>query len=162
MDKQTFTDLVLDAEHTLYRVSKTILREDHDCEDAVQEAILKAYQKLDTLREERYFRTWLIRILINECYRIRRTARPVVSFEAYLESAPAITPDGSLWAVSYTHLDVYKRQAPLFSIFLTSSSAYFVGCSSKNAWPKQAEKVGVGSVIPRSVPASLEVNPDRK
>lgn len=97
MDKQTFTDLVLDAEHTLYRVSKTILREDHDCEDAVQEAILKAYQKLDTLREERYFRTWLIRILINECYRIRRTARPVVSFEAYLESAPAITPDGSLW-----------------------------------------------------------------
>ena len=97
MDKQTFTDLVLDAEHTLYRVSKTILREDHDCEDAVQEAILKAYQKLDTLREERYFRTWLIRILINECYRIRRTARPVVSFEAYLESAPAITPDVSLW-----------------------------------------------------------------
>ena len=52
--------------------------------------------------------------------------------------------------------------APLFSIFLTSSSAYFVGCSSRNAWPKQAENVGVGSVIPRSVPASLAVKPDRK
>ena len=45
--------------------------------------------------------------------------------------------------------------APLFSIFLTSSSAYLVGCSSRNAWPKQAEKVGVGSVIPRSVPANF-------
>ena len=52
--------------------------------------------------------------------------------------------------------------APLFSIFLTSSSAYFVGCSSRNACPKQAENVGVGSVIPRSVPASFAVNPDRK
>ena len=49
-----------------------------------------------------------------------------------------------------------------FSIFLTSSSAYLVGCSSRKAWPKQAEKVGVGSVMPRSVPASLAVKPDRK
>ena len=49
-----------------------------------------------------------------------------------------------------------------FSIFLTSSSPYLVGCSSRKAWPKQAEKVGVGSVMPRSVPASLAVKPDRK
>ena len=52
--------------------------------------------------------------------------------------------------------------APLFFIFFTSSSAYLVGCSSRNACPKQAEKVGVGSVIPRSVPASFAVKPERK
>ena len=52
--------------------------------------------------------------------------------------------------------------APVLSIFLTSSSAYFVGCNDRNAAPKQAEKVGVGSVIPRSVPASFAVNPDKK
>ena len=52
--------------------------------------------------------------------------------------------------------------APFAFIFLTSSSAYFVGCSSKNACPKQAENVGVGSVIPRSVPASFAVKPDKK
>ena len=45
---------------------------------------------------------------------------------------------------------------------LTSSSAYFVGCSDRKAAPKHAEKVGVGSVIPRSVPASFEVKPERK
>ena len=49
--------------------------------------------------------------------------------------------------------------APAASIRLTSSSAYLVGWSSRNAWPKQAEKVGVGSVIPRSVPASFAVKP---
>ncbi|CSA27963.1 Uncharacterised protein [Vibrio cholerae] len=32
----------------------------------------------------------------------------------------------------------------------------------RNAAPKQAEKVGVGSVMPRSVPASLAVKPDKK
>ena len=52
--------------------------------------------------------------------------------------------------------------APLFSIFFTSSSAYFVGWSSRKAWPKHALKVGVGSVIPLSVPASFAVKPERK
>ena len=52
--------------------------------------------------------------------------------------------------------------APDFCIFFTSSSPYLVGCSERNAAPKQAEKVGVGSVMPRSVPASLAVNPERK
>ena len=42
------------------------------------------------------------------------------------------------------------------------SSAYFVGCKLKKAAPKQAENVGVGSVMPRSVPANLAVKPDRK
>ena len=39
---------------------------------------------------------------------------------------------------------------------------YFVGWSERNAAPKQAENVGVGSVIPRSVPASLAVKPERQ
>src|SRR5574344_1841089 len=52
--------------------------------------------------------------------------------------------------------------APLFSFFFTSSSPYLVGWSERNAAPKQAEKVGVGSVIPRSVPASFAVKPERK
>ena len=52
--------------------------------------------------------------------------------------------------------------APLACILFTNSSAYFVGSSSKNACPKHALNVGVGSVIPRSVPASFAVNPERK
>jgi len=45
---------------------------------------------------------------------------------------------------------------------LRRTSAYCVGCKLKNAAPKQLEKAGVGSVIPRSVPASLAVKPDKK
>lgn len=96
MNKTTFTEKVLKAEATLYRISKTILVKDKDCEDAVQETILKAYEKLHTLREEQYFKTWLVRILINECYRLKSTQRPVVSYEEYFTDSPADTsPDYS-------------------------------------------------------------------
>ena len=57
-----------DIQHKLFRVAYTILRNEADCADAVQEALIKGWLKKDSLREECYFDTWLIRILINECY----------------------------------------------------------------------------------------------
>ena len=82
MDKQTFTAQVLSAGDSLYRVAKSILRSDTDCEDAVQEAILRAWEKRGSLREERFFKTWLTRILINECYRLARNRTETVPLES--------------------------------------------------------------------------------
>ena len=39
MDREQFTSAVLAAEPTLYRVAKTMLRSEHDCADAAQQAI---------------------------------------------------------------------------------------------------------------------------
>lgn len=75
MDKSTFQNKVLEAEATLYRISKTMLSDESDCEDAVSEAILNAYINLDSLRNENYFKTWLVRILINECNKILRSRK---------------------------------------------------------------------------------------
>ena len=69
MTKEKFTDLVLESEKTLYRVSMSMLKNESDCEDAVQTAILKAYEKLSDLKHEEFFKTWLVRILINVCNR---------------------------------------------------------------------------------------------
>lgn len=85
MNKDTFIDNVLGVRSTLYHVSKSILTCDQDCEDAVQGAILKAYDKLDTLKKEQYFKTWLIRILINECYSLNRKKYLQVSYEEYFQ-----------------------------------------------------------------------------
>ena len=68
MDKNTFGQLVMDNERQLYRIAKSILKNDEDCADAAQEAVKKAFEKLDTLREDRYAKTWLIKILIRVCY----------------------------------------------------------------------------------------------
>ncbi|MEW9094627.1 MAG: RNA polymerase sigma factor [Clostridiaceae bacterium] len=89
MNKDAFVDKVLEAESTLYHISKSILIHDEDCEDAVQAAILKAYNKLGTLKKEQYFKTWLVRILINECYSLKRKEHPEVSYEEYFEYAKA-------------------------------------------------------------------------
>lgn len=89
MNKNTFIENVLEAERTLYHVSKSILIYDQDCEDAVQGAILKAYDKLHTLKEEKYFKTWLIRILINECYSLKRREYPKLSYEECFEFVKA-------------------------------------------------------------------------
>lgn len=67
-DPQAFTALVLQNEHMLARTAMTILKNADDAADAVQEAVLEAWRKLEGLRQTRYFRTWLVRILIHKCY----------------------------------------------------------------------------------------------
>ena len=60
----------------MYRVACGLLRSDADRQDAMQSALLKAWEKRHTLRDEQLFTTWLIRILINECNSLlRRNAR---------------------------------------------------------------------------------------
>lgn len=72
MNKENFAKLVMDSTDSLYRVSKAILQNDSDCEDAVSEAITIAFQKSDSLKKDEYAKTWLTRILINECFHIRK------------------------------------------------------------------------------------------
>ena len=52
--------------------------------------------------------------------------------------------------------------APCVASFSPSILAYTPGCLGRKGAPKQAEKVAVGSVTPRSVPATLAVYPERK
>ena len=79
MTKSAFIKEVHDAEAMLYHVAKSILKNDADCCDAVQETLLKAYEKLDTLKKEKFFRTWITRILINECNGIIRKRKNIIS-----------------------------------------------------------------------------------
>lgn len=65
----------------MYRVAKSFLKSDTDCADAIQETILKAYRTLGSLKEPRYFKTWLIRILINECKRVLNVKSKIIPME---------------------------------------------------------------------------------
>ncbi|MCM1043897.1 MAG: sigma-70 family RNA polymerase sigma factor [Candidatus Gastranaerophilales bacterium] len=86
MDKNAFTEKVLQAEQSLYRVAWSILQNDADCADAMQNAILSAYSSLDDLRNEDYFQTWLTRILINESNLLLRKRKNDIPFEEYMEA----------------------------------------------------------------------------
>lgn len=72
MTKEELGQLILSSERQLYATAKTILADDQDCADAIQESIVKAFSKIQTLKKKQHAKTWLIRILINECYNIAR------------------------------------------------------------------------------------------
>ena len=67
----------------MYHVAKTLLYSDADCADAIQEAIVKAFSSIHTLRRDAYAKTWLVRIVINECYAIMRREKKLVPLEDY-------------------------------------------------------------------------------
>ena len=107
MNRTDFILRVRECERRLYRVARTMLHSDADCEDAVQEALLKAWAKRGSLREERFFETWLIRILINECKNIyRRKPRAQSEIPETLAAPPT---DGEL-------MDALMNLPPKFRI----------------------------------------------
>ena len=80
-DKEAFLALLRENELALYRTAKAILHREEDVEDAVQEAVCRAFYKLGTLRQPRYFKTWMTRIVINCCYDLLREQRGLVPLE---------------------------------------------------------------------------------
>ena len=75
MSDQEFTKRVRAMERKLYRIAHAILWSDADCADAIQEAVFKGWMKKGGLREERFFETWMVRILINECRTLIRRSK---------------------------------------------------------------------------------------
>lgn len=85
MDESQFSQRVSLARDKLFRIAYTLLHDEQDCADALQEALLRAWRNLPRLREERYFDTWLVRILINECKRLcAQRRRQIVPLSAPL------------------------------------------------------------------------------
>lgn len=82
---------------TMFRIAFAILRNRTDCEDAAQNAVIKAYTNLGKLKERRYFKTWMIRILKNECLNYARSQRPVADLDACADAGYEMTvPDMDL------------------------------------------------------------------
>lgn len=71
-DAEAFISLIENCKETLKRVALGYLGNEEDAADAIQDTILSAYEHLHGLRKPGYFRTWIVRILVNHCTRIWR------------------------------------------------------------------------------------------
>lgn len=74
-DKKAFTELVLNIQNDLYRIGKTRLNDDNDIGDAIQETMIKSYKNIRKLKNNEKFKSWIIKILINECNSIYKKRR---------------------------------------------------------------------------------------
>ncbi|MTK13684.1 MAG: sigma-70 family RNA polymerase sigma factor [Clostridiaceae bacterium] len=86
-DKSAFVRIIEDNKASMYRVAVSILNNEQDVEDALQNTIIKAYEGIVSLKKNQYFKTWLIRILINECNTIFRSNKKIVHVEEFHDKA---------------------------------------------------------------------------
>lgn len=104
MTKEQLGSLIITSEDSLYRIAKSLLYNDSDCADAIQETIVRAFTKLNSLKNDAYAKTWLTRILMNECYMIMRKEKKLISLEAISEKVADEMADYS---------DLYKAVSKL-------------------------------------------------
>lgn len=69
-DKEAFSNLVLEIYNDLYSVAKLNLDEEDDIQDVLQETFIRAYLCLPKLKHNNFFKTWITKILLNECNKI--------------------------------------------------------------------------------------------
>ena len=84
-DADAFTKLMQLYMKDMYKVSLAILKNDADIADAIQDTILSCWEKLFSLKQNQYFKTWMIRILINKCYEIQRKNKVYTSLGEFEE-----------------------------------------------------------------------------
>lgn len=82
-DKEAFTTLILSVQDDLYRIAELRLKNKEDIFDAIQETVIIAFKSIKKLRHNKYFKTWIIKILINQSNNIfrQRNKRKIISFE---------------------------------------------------------------------------------
>src|SRR6201986_2249708 len=93
-DVQAFEQLVKQYDRQVFRIAQHITQNREDAEDVVQDAFLKAYEKLGQFQGNSKFYTWLVRIAVNESLmrlRKRRTGR-MVSIDEDVETEEGSMP----------------------------------------------------------------------
>ena len=73
--------ILLENMQSMYRVAFGILKTEEEISDAISNTVVIVFEKIQTLRNEEFFKTWLIRILINECYKICKQNKKIIYLE---------------------------------------------------------------------------------
>lgn len=95
-DQKAFSDLIKYFENDMYKVAKCRLEKEDDVLDALQETIISAYNSIKNLSNTKAFKSWIIKILINNCNAIYRKNNDsnTISIEQYdIDSCNASTYD---------------------------------------------------------------------
>lgn len=93
-DRLAFAEIFKRHAPALHRYAVRMLDGDHQAaEDAVQEALTRAWLKVGDFRGEAALRTWLFRLTVNECHNVRRRRRPIAVDDGLLSALSPATND---------------------------------------------------------------------
>lgn len=88
-NRQLLVEHIVNGQTDFYRLAMSYVKNRDAALDVVQEAIVKALSKVDTVREPAYLKTWFYRILINEAMNHFRRNRNLVSLEEVMADRAA-------------------------------------------------------------------------
>jgi len=96
----------------LYRVARSVLQDDDEAEDVVQQTYLQAFVNFVDFRGEASLRTWLTRIALNEALQRRRRRRPTVELSQVDTAPERVRSETHLFshALSTPEHDAARRQ----------------------------------------------------
>lgn len=85
---------------SLFRMAMSILHDEEDAKDAVSEAVYISYDRLESLRNNKSFKSWIMRILINESYKIYNQRKRSIQLEDYQSTTQYYFDEenASLWS----------------------------------------------------------------
>jgi RNA polymerase sigma-70 factor (ECF subfamily) len=81
-DEAAVRTIIRQNNQRLFRVARSIMKDDGEAEDVVQESYVRAFTRLDEFRGESSLNTWLTRIVINEAYGRLRRRRVAANWES--------------------------------------------------------------------------------
>ena len=114
--KNWFCDNIKNLENGMYRLSYSILKNEEDAQDAVQEDIYNAYKKLETLKDKRKFKSWIYKIVTNTSFEILRNKKNYIDIEQENIAAEKIDIDTNLtlWKAVQGLEQPYRTTITLF------------------------------------------------
>ncbi|MDE6529497.1 MAG: sigma-70 family RNA polymerase sigma factor [Lachnospiraceae bacterium] len=104
-----FTKLMTSQMQSMYRTAKAILMNDEDVADAIQDTLLICWEKMSELKVDRYFKTWMTKILINNCYGIIRSNRRITYTDKLPERVSEENVSNIEWREALSTIDEKYR-----------------------------------------------------
>lgn len=110
INREAFEELIREYRENMYRLAFGILQNQHDAQDAVSEAVLKAYENLEKLRDKNKCRAWIMQITVNEARKLYKRQKRQFCVENIEQNMPAFVDDyHELWDV-VMKLEAYYRE----------------------------------------------------
>ncbi len=82
-DDDAIRAIIKQQNRRLYRIARSIVGDDGDAEDVLQESYILAFRELDTFRGDAQLGTWLARIVINVALGFRRRRKPIADLDGW-------------------------------------------------------------------------------
>ncbi|WP_107943357.1 MULTISPECIES: sigma-70 family RNA polymerase sigma factor [Metasolibacillus] len=93
-NSDAFLQLIQDEKVKLYKMAYIYMKNEDDALDVVQETVTKAYANINSVKDERYFSTWLMKILINTALEhLRKNSKIVLIQENVKEQGQTFSHD---------------------------------------------------------------------